>query len=80
MENGFVTEKKTKAQKEQENKNLFLNLQESIALQQQSMLQFIQQADKEIKSVQEKTAIAIKQAKIPPVDVDQIVQAVSRKQ
>jgi len=38
METGFVTERKTKVQKEQENRQLFANLQESIALQQQSML------------------------------------------
>ena len=41
VETGIVKDAKTKDEKEQENKQLFSNLQESIALQQQSMLQFI---------------------------------------
>ena len=41
VETGMVKETKSKAQKEEENLKLFDNLQESIALQQQSMLQFI---------------------------------------
>lgn len=52
VETGMVKETKSKAQKEEENLKLFDNLQESIALQQQSMLQFIQQADQEIKKAQ----------------------------
>lgn len=49
VETGIVKDARTKDEKEQENKQLFSNLQESIALQQQSMLQFIQQADTDIK-------------------------------
>ena len=43
------------------------------------MLQFISQADLDIKKAQAKAAKAEKNAKAPEVDVDQIAEAVHRK-
>ena len=54
VQTGIVQENQTKEQKDKENMSLFENLQESIALQQQSMLQFISQADLDIKKAQAK--------------------------
>jgi len=39
----------------------------------------VQQVDKEIKSVQEKTTNAVKSVQAPAVNVDEIVEAVERK-
>ena len=81
VETGIVKENKTKGIKESENRKLFDNLQESIALQQQSMLQFIQQADSEIKKASAKALAAEKNATVKQqeVDVDTIAEAVHRK-
>ena len=83
VETGFVKEKQTKVVTETENRQLFENLQESIALQQQSMMQFIHQADSEIKKASAKAIKAEQDASVAqaaPVDVDQIAEAVHKKQ
>ena len=83
VETGFVKEKQTKVVTETENRKLFENLQESIALQQQSMMQFIHQADSEIKKASAKAIKAEQDASVAqaaPVDVDQIAEAVHKKQ
>ena len=83
VETGFVKEKQTKVVTETENRKLFENLQESIALQQQSMMQFIHQADSEIKKASAKAVKAEQDASVAqaaPVDVDQIAEAVHKKQ
>lgn len=83
VETGFAKEKQTKVVTETENRKLFENLQESIALQQQSMMQFIQQADSEIKKASAKAVKAeqdASSAQAAPVDVDQIAEAVHKKQ
>ena len=83
VETGFAKEKQTKVVTETENRKLFENLQESIALQQQSMMQFIQQADSEIKKASAKAVKAEQEAssaQAAPVDVDQIAKAVHKKQ
>ena len=84
VETGFVKEKQTKVVTETENRKLFENLQESIALQQQSMMQFIHQADSEIKKASAKAVKAEQDASVaqaaPAVDVDQIAEAVHKKQ
>ena len=83
VETGFVKEKQTKVVTETENRKLFENLQESIALQQQSMMHFIHQADSEIKKASAKAIKAEQDASVAqaaPVDVDQIAEAVHKKQ
>ena len=78
-----MKEKQTKVVTETENRKLFENLQESIALQQQSMMQFIHQADSEIKKASAKAVKAEQDASVAqaaPVDVDQIAEAVHKKQ
>ena len=56
VETGVAKETQAKAHADQETRQLFERLQESIALQQQSMLQFIDKADSEIKKVSKKVS------------------------
>ena len=80
VEKNVKTETTTKNQKEKETRDMFDRLQESIALQQQSMLQFIDKADKEIKKVDSKASKAGQNAKPVEVDIDSIAEAVQKKQ
>lgn len=71
-------ELRAKQQADAENKKLFQRLQESIAIQQQSMLQYVDRATKDIKEVQEQVE-EVRERKINDLEVSKIIEAVKEE-